>query len=84
MSGAHSMKTDWDNQVDLELKKKTDMFLYHGEADPMVPVELTIKSYEIFKEKGLKFTFEKEHDLEHSLSLPEIKKLSKFFNSRMQ
>ena len=77
------MKINWETQVDLELKKKTDMFLYHGEADPMVPVELTEKSYQIFKEKGLNFTFEKEAGLEHSLSLPEIKKLSKFFNSKM-
>ena len=48
------------------------MFLYHGEADPMATVELAKKSYEIFKEKELDFTFEEEPGLEHSLSLPEI------------
>ena len=52
------------------------MFLYNGEADPMVLVEFAEKSYEIFKDNKLDFTFEKEPGLEHSLSLTEIKKLS--------
>ena len=59
------------------------MFLYHGEADPMITADFAEKSYEIFEEKKLDFTFEKEPRLEHSLSLTEIGKLSKFFNSLM-
>ena len=59
------------------------MFLYHGEADPMISAEFAVKSYEIFKENKLDFSFEKEPGLEHSLSLTEIGKLSKYFHSLM-
>jgi len=48
LSGAHCATTDWDN-IDLDLKKKTEMFLYHGEHDNMIPCNLAIKSYEVFQ-----------------------------------
>ena len=51
LSGTHGVPIDWDKQVDLELKRKTKIFLYHGEADPMLPLEIVKISYEIFKEK---------------------------------
>ena len=48
LSGAHSGILDYENEVDLELKRRTKMFLYHGEDDPMINVETAQKSYREF------------------------------------
>ena len=45
LSGAHSVILDYENEVDLELKRKTKMFLYHGEDDPVIDVNSAEKSY---------------------------------------
>ena len=82
LSGMQSAELDW-GKIDLDLKKKTKMFLYHGAADPLLPVDLTEKTYAEFKDKGLDFTFEKEQGLVHSLSQAEIGKITAFFNSLM-
>lgn len=60
------------------------MFLYHGEDDPMIAADLAEKSYEELSEHQLDFTFEKEPGLVHSLSMPEIRKVSAFLKSLMQ
>ena len=59
-------------QIDLELKRKTKIFLYHGTDDRVLPVSLSEKTYEEFGEKKLDYSFEKEEGLEHSLSMAEI------------
>jgi len=69
--------------VDLELKKRTKLFLYHGEHDSMIPVDLAKKSYEVFGEKGLDYTLDTEYGLEHSLSFEELQKIKAFLSSRM-
>ena len=36
LSGMLALKVkDW-NEIDLDLKRKTPIFLYHGESDPMI------------------------------------------------
>ena len=83
LSGQQAAEIDWD-KIDLDLKRKTKMFLYHGTDDPMLPVGLSEKTYAEFKDKKLDFTFEKEEGLEHSLSWAEIQKLTAFLHSLMR
>ena len=45
LSGGQSTVIDYATEVDLELKRWTKMFLYHGEADPMIGVFEAEKSY---------------------------------------
>jgi predicted esterase len=48
-SGCHCSITDWSD-VDVKIKKETPLFLYHGEDDPMIPIEFAKLSYD----QGLK------------------------------
>ena len=84
LSGAHMLDLDYETEVDLPLKRQTKMFLYHGEDDPVISAVSTAKSYKEFREHKLDFTFEQEPGLAHSLSMPEIKKVSAFFKSVMK
>ena len=45
LSGANCTHIKWDT-IDIELKKKTKMFLYHGAADTLIPFQVAVKSYE--------------------------------------
>ena len=83
LGGLHVLQADYVSEVDLPLKRQTKMFLYHGEDDPAVKVETSIKSYKEFEQHHLDFTFETEKGLGHELSLNSIKKLSIFFKSVM-
>lgn len=74
---------DYNTEVDLPLKRQTKMFLYHGEDDPVINCTVAQKSYEELTEHEFDFSFEKEAGLVHSLSMPEIKKVSTFFKSIM-
>ena len=60
------------------------MFLYHGEEDPVIPVELATLTYKHFEEKAFNFTFKTEPGLVHSLSMNEIKLVSEFLGNLMQ
>ena len=64
-------------------KRETPIFLYHGEHDPMILWDHAKLSYEEFEKMGFKFTLKSEPGLEHSLSLEEIKEVSKFLNEHM-
>ena len=57
MSGEHSAILDYENEVDLELKRKIKMFLYHGDADPLIEAGSAEKSYQEFTDHELNFTF---------------------------
>ena len=50
LSGCQAAELDW-TKIDLLIKTKTPLFLYHGEDDPVVPEELAIHSYEMFRQK---------------------------------
>ena len=68
------------NKFNLDIKNDTPIFLYHGERDPMIDVHQAKLSYSMLDKYGLKYSLTTEKGLEHSMSLPEIEKLSKFFN----
>lgn len=78
LSGAHSATINYATEVDLPLKQQTKIFLYHGEADPLIAADMAAKSYEEFTQLGLDFTFEREPGLVHSLSNEEIRKVKAF------
>ena len=63
---------DWDKELDLPLKRKTPMFLYHGESDPMIGCHDAAMSYDLFSKHKLSFEFHTERGLTHSLSMKEI------------
>ena len=83
LSGMMGLKLDW-NTVDLELKRKTPIFLYHGEIDPMIGCHDATMSYQPFKTHNLDYTFTTEKYLEHSLSMEEIIKTKEFFSKHMK
>ena len=56
LSGAHCTGIDWEKEVNIEKKKQTKIFLYHGKSDPLIPVTVARKSYEELKEHGLDFS----------------------------
>ena len=68
LSGAHMTRINWETEVNLEEKKKTKMFLYHGKSDPMITASVASSSYEDFKAHGLDYSLTLESGLVHSLS----------------
>ena len=64
-----------------EDKKKIPIFWYHGDADPMVPEGLHRRGVKKLKDNGCNISYKIEPSLGHSLSLQEIKDLSKFIKS---
>ena len=79
-SGALCADIDWKT-VNADLK--TDMFIYHGTSDPMIPVDLAEQSYEVMTNHGLKFQYTREVGMEHEVSNDEIRALRQYFYERM-
>ena len=59
------------------------MFLYHGEADPVLPASLAERSYQDFKEKRFDCAFEIEPGLGHGVSDGLMRKLATFLNTNL-
>ena len=55
-------------QIDMELKKKTPMFLYHGDRDQMIDIQAAQMSYSLLDKHGLNYSLTVEKGLEHSIS----------------
>ena len=84
LSGALALKLDdWNKDIDLELKKKSEVFLYHGRSDPMIPCDAAVLSYGLLDKYHIKYSLTVEEGLEHAISMPEIDKISKFFTKQM-
>ena len=84
LSGILALKLkDWNKEVDLELKKKSQIFLYHGRQDPMIPCDSALLSYGLLDCCDIKYSLTVEERLEHSISMREIQKISKFFHKHM-
>lgn len=45
LSGMHALDLDWAGEVDIELKKQTKVFLYHGKSDPLIPAAFSKQIY---------------------------------------
>jgi predicted esterase len=45
LSGMHALDVDWSKEVDIELKKQTKVFLYHGKSDPLIPAAFSKQIY---------------------------------------
>ena len=83
LNGAHHAEIDF-SKVDLELKKKTPIFISSGGADMLFPANVSELSYQVLKENGLNFLHHKEKDLDQNLkSIEMFKKLANFFESNM-
>ena len=74
---------DWDKEMDLSLKRKTPVFLYHGESDPMIGCHDAAMSYELMKKHKMNYEFHTERGLTHSLSMKEIGMISAFMHKLM-
>ena len=61
-----------DELKDLEAKKKTPLFLYHGDKDQMINHRIAMMTYKELQDKGFNLNFEVEDYLDHSVSIPEI------------
>ena len=85
LSGMLAMKIkDWEKEIDLELKRKTPIFIYHGESDPMIQWKHAQKTYTLLEKHGLDHQIQTEKGLEHSISLREIEELRGFFGKTMR
>ena len=67
---------DWEKEIDLELKRKSKLWFYHGRADPMIPCTSATMSYGLLDKHDLKYSLTIEEGLEHSLSVKEIELIS--------
>lgn len=56
LSGMNALNLDWST-VDIELKNKTPVFLYHGASDSMISHKLAEMTYDEMKVQGLQFTY---------------------------
>ena len=66
------------------VKQETPMLLYHGESDPMIPIDMAKMSYEVLDEINVKYQWGQEFGLEHSLSMQEIKEIKTFLDKHMK
>ena len=82
-SGANLAIIDYEKEVDLELKRQSEICMYHGEADPTVTLELSKRTFAIFDEHQLNYTLTTEPDLKHNLSKKGVTHLSKFLTEAM-
>ena len=48
---------NYEREINLELKRRTKMFLYHGEDDDVIHVDAAEKSYQEFFTHQLDFSF---------------------------
>ena len=69
---------DWSEKMDLELKRQTPLFLYHGTADRRVSFHRAKMSYSLFEKHGFSFEFHAEENLGHKISSLEISKVEQF------
>lgn len=83
-SGAHLAIIDYANEVDLDLKRKTHMCLYHGEEDPTVTLNLTQRTFAIFDELKLNYSLTLEAELKHKISEKGVKHISEYLTRHMQ
>ena len=82
LSGALCAKLD-QSKIDFDLKYKTKILLYHGEADPTIPCDAAKFSYNVLKDKGLDYSLTTEPGLEHNVSMDMIMKVTNFFKETM-
>ena len=75
---------DYENEVDLALKRQTEMCLYHGEDDPTVTLNLSKRTFAIFDKLNLNYSLTTEPGLKHKLSPNGVTHLSEFLTSEMQ
>jgi predicted esterase len=74
---------DWEASIDLELKRKTPIFLYHGTEDPMILHSHALMSYGLLDQHKLNYSLTSEKGLEHSLSMDEVVKVREFLAEQM-
>lgn len=67
-----------EEDFDLDLKRKTPVFLYHGQNDPIINIKTAQLSYSKLDQYGIDYNLTVENGLEHSISIDEIKKISEF------
>ena len=51
-SGLQCDNVEWEN-IDIEAKKKTPIFLSHGKSDTVTPLSIAKMTYEAMKDNGL-------------------------------
>ena len=57
--------------------------MYHGEADTMIKYSYAAITYKELKDKGFNIEVHIEEDLPHSVSIDELKKVSRFLHEHM-
>jgi len=62
---------------------KTPVLAYHGDSDPMVPVQFATGGYNLLKKHGANVEIITEDDLEHSMSPKELRHLVTFFKTKL-
>ncbi len=82
-SGANLAMIDYEKEVDLDVKRKTHLCLYHGEDDPTVTLELSKRTFAIFDEMKLDYSLTVEPELKHRLSQQGVEHIKKYFAERM-
>ena len=73
-----------EETLDLECKKNTPIFLYHGEDDQMIDVNSAKLSYSMLDKYGVKYSLKTEKDLGHSISEKEIGLIGKFMEDNCE
>ena len=54
--------------------------LYHGNDDPMIDIHSAKLSYSMLDKYGLNYNLTVEKEMEHTISMDEIKKVSEFMH----
>ena len=67
-SSAHLAEIDYQAEIDLELKRKTEFMFYQGEVDPTVSHDLVKRTLAVLDEHELNYTLNTEPELTHRLS----------------
>ena len=78
LSGSQCADIDLD-QVNIELKRKTPLLIYHGEADSVTRLDYSKFFYEQFDQNRFNWTLKVEKGLGHSISTEELEVVKKFF-----
>jgi phospholipase/carboxylesterase len=82
-SGIHCANLEW-SKVNIQAKRKTPVFLYHGLFDEIIISEYAHMSKELLQEKGLDhIELAIENELDHTVSPEELGKISDFFHRHM-
>ena len=75
---------DYEQEVDLGEKRKTEIFFHQGEADPTVPLDLVRRTLAILDEHHLNYKLQTEAELKHKLSKRGLESISAYFKAHMQ